>query len=98
MLALLFATFIVIPVADEILCAAEGSEGYSYIENVDIGEGSGFSLGHDTCSHGHCHHLHAHAAPHSMTETAFLIPVHQPSNSSIFSSHTPERLKRPPRA
>jgi hypothetical protein len=100
-IALLLAAFAVIPVADAFLCASEGGDTYSHVEShSDDGSGSESAADsdHGACSHGHCHHAYAHVASHAAPETALPPPLLQRPNSVTVASHTPDGLKRPPKA
>ena len=101
--ALFLATFIVIPMADAFLCASEGGDTHSYVQihsdgDDSRGNGSGSDYDPDACSHGHCHHTHAHVSPNSALKTTSLHLAHQRPDSDAIASHTPDGLRRPPKA
>jgi hypothetical protein len=98
-MALLLAVFVVIPMADAVLCASEGGDAYSYVEtHADDGKAHGADAGHGGCSHGHFHHPYAPVPPHSAVEAIALAVTPQRPDSAVIASHTPEGLKRPPKA
>lgn len=98
-MALLLATFVVIPIADAVLCASEGGDTYSYVEtHSDDSRDEGSDFDHGACSHGHCHHTHAHVPPHSAAHAASLPLALQRPDSDAIASHTPDGLRRPPKA
>jgi len=101
MVMLLLAAFVVIPVADEVLCAFEDGDTYSYVEtHSDDSRDSGFDFdfSHADCSHGHCHHTYGHVPPNSTASPASLSLAHQWPDNDAFASHTSDGLMRPPKA
>lgn len=102
-MALLLATFVVIPMADTFLCASEIVDAHSSAELLvdadDSGsKGSGSDNDHGACSHGHCHHAQAHVSPNTAPAAVSLQLAHKwPANDAI-ASHTPDGLIRPPKA
>jgi hypothetical protein len=103
-MALLLATFVVIPMADAVLCASESVDTHSYVDLHDddgdsrSNKGSGADYEHDACSHCHCHHTHAHVSPNFAPKTASLQLAHAWPDSDAIASHTPDGLRRPPKA
>lgn len=98
-MALLLAAFVVIPMADAVLCASEGGDTYSYVEtHSGDSKDKDSDFGHGACSHGHSHHTYAHASPPSAVEVASLPLAHQRPDSDAIASHTPNGLRRPPKA
>ncbi|RAJ98296.1 hypothetical protein B0I24_10547 [Aliidiomarina maris] len=98
-MALLLATFVVIPMADAVLCASEGGDTYSYVEtHSDDSKDKDSDFGHGACSHGHSHHTYDHVPPRSAVEVASLPLAHQWPDSDAIASHTPDGLMRPPKA
>lgn len=98
-MALLLATFVVIPIADSFLCASEVGDAYSYVEtHSDDTRDNGSDSGHGACSHGHCHHTHALPPPNSALKTTSLHSARHWPDSDAIASHTPDGLKRPPKA
>ncbi|AMN47043.1 hypothetical protein ACG33_08025 [Steroidobacter denitrificans] len=103
-MALLLATFVAIPVADMFLCAFESIDAhYVMADSHDEGgdsqnNGSDSDKDHDACSHGHCHHIYAHAPPGTAPKTEPLNLTHQWPASTALASRTPDELMRPPKA
>ena len=98
-MALLLAAFVVIPMADAVLCASEGGDTYSYVEtHSGDSKDKDSDFGHDACSHGHCHHTHAHVSTNSAPKTASLHMTHAWPESDALASHTPNGLRRPTKA
>ena len=96
-MALLLATFVVIPMADAFLCASEGGDTYSYVETHSYdSKDKDSDFGHGACSH--CHHTYDHVPPRSAAEAASLPLAHQRPDSDAIASHTPDGLMRPPKA
>ena len=101
MVMLLLAAFVVIPVADKVLCAFEGEDTYSYVETQSDDSrdnGFDFNFSHSDCSHGHCHHTYAHVPPPSTASAAFLPLAHLRPDNDAVASHTSDGLIRPPKA
>lgn len=101
MVMLLLAAFVVIPVADEVLCAFEGGDTYSYVEthsDDNRDNGFDFDFNHADCSHGHCHHTHAHIPPNYALKIISLHLAHQRPDNDAVASHTSDGLIRPPKA
>lgn len=101
LLALLLATFVVIPIAEMTLCAFESADAHSYLGAGDTGSGddsSGYDDGPETCSHGHCHHTHAYVPAGSTTPVTSAYLAHRWADHDAGASRAPDGLKRPPKA
>lgn len=104
MMALLLATFVVVPIADAALCAFEAADTHAYHEiddthldgDTDDSQAQGSGYGHGPCSHGYCHHTSL--SPEPMTTASPCLVHHWPPDIDAISSHMPDGLKRPPRA
>lgn len=106
-MALLLATFVVIPVADLSLCATESADAHSVMagsydkndkKESEQNNGSSSDNGHDACSHGHCHHIFAHISPSATPKVQFLNLMHPWPASDALASRIPDGLMRPPKA
>lgn len=94
-LALLLAVLVIVPVVDASVCF---SEEQSHEEVAGPGDGAP-DKAHAACSHGHCHHSSTFVASNGFTsaDAARNEDGHVLYEQPV-TSHTPDRLIRPPKA
>ena len=94
-LALLLAVLVVVPFVDASICS---SEEQAHQDVAGAGDGPS-DKSHPACGHGHCHHSSTFVASNGFTSAdAALNEDGHTFYEQPVTSHTPERLIRPPRA
>lgn len=95
-LALLLAVLVVVPFVDASICS---SEEQAHQDVAGAGDGHSDRITPCTCDHGHCHHSSTFVASNGFTsaDTALNEDGHTFYEQPV-TSHTPERLIRPPKA
>lgn len=103
LIALLLASFLLVPVLDSVLCASDSLPSHA-LSQVSPADGdkpdTADSPRHadDSCSHGHCHHSSTHVPPGTLAViSSRLISTSLPDRQH-FASRTLDGLIRPPRA
>lgn len=100
-LALLFAVFVLTPIADMLLCATEVEASYLSLtvdEERTAAEHGLPDLLQEHCDHGHCHHGLAHISTDIPGADLSWRQVHRWSDYGAAVSFTPDELMRPPKA
>ncbi|MFA7681030.1 MAG: hypothetical protein WCY07_12890 [Pigmentiphaga sp.] len=106
-LALLLAVFMIVPLIESGLCAAEyqvshasalmeDSAGAVQDEGQDASQQLNGSNGH--CEHGHCHHLSPPLTSVSPPLDLIGASAHRPAVPNALFSRIPDTLIRPPKA
>lgn len=99
---LLFAVFVVVPVAESALCGLDEEFAHaSFVvsdEHQNITQSDSVNSVDGHCEHGHCHHTVPHVTA-LMPFTTYLVnhQIHQESGYEAVVSHMPDGLKRPPK-
>lgn len=107
---LVFAAFVVAPVADAATCGVEpasaaasidasGDSAGAHNDPVDREQGSGKAGDHGLCAHGHCHQTSTARSDAAEPRAPESYPVLKrgPMHDNLHASTAPDGLKRPPR-
>lgn len=107
LVAMLFAVFVIVPIADAATCGAELSvaaaehlgETFDIDSHDDAGGDHAPGPSHGPCAHGHCHHASTALAAQGDAQDSLVrrgaVPAMPPEAQR--ASLTPDGLERPPR-